>query len=218
MLITSVQYTAAMIKAFILDLDNTIYPVRSIGYDLFSHMLELFDEYKDQLSELDMERAKNDLMAKPFQLVADKNHFPKELKDRGIELLRNLTYDKPMKTFDEYEFVRSLPFEKFLVTTGFEKLQWSKVKMLGIGNDFKKIYIVDPDKSELTKKDIFEQIMVEFNYQHSELLVIGDDPESEIRHAKTVGIKTFLYDPENNHPDAEADVKARSFKELTALL
>jgi hypothetical protein len=33
-----------------------------------------------------------------------------------------------------------------------------------------------------------------------------------------VGIKTFLYDPENNHPNAEADVKARSFKELTTLL
>jgi len=207
-----------MIKAFILDLDNTIYPVRSIGDELFSHLLNLFEEYKDKVSQQDLDGAKNDIMSKPFQLVADKYHFPKELKDKGIALLRNLTYDKPMKAFDEYAFVRSLPFEKFLVTTGFEKLQWSKVKMLGIGNDFKKIYIVDPDKSAMTKKDIFEQIMKEFNYQPEELLVIGDDPESEIKHAKTLGIKTFLYDPENNHPHAEADLKAKSFKEVTTLL
>jgi putative hydrolase of the HAD superfamily len=33
-------------------------------------------------------------------------------------------------------------------------------------------------------------------------LVIGDDPESEIKAAKALGIDTFLFDPDNKYPDA----------------
>lgn len=203
-----------MIKALILDLDNTIYPVRSISDELFAPLFELFEQYKDQVGQPELDAAENDLLSKPFQQVADKHHFPKELKEKGVELLRNLTYDKPMQAFEEYAYVRSLPADKFLVTSGFMKLQQSKIKMLGVENDFKKVVIVDPDTSDKNKKDIFQEIMQEFGYQPEELLVVGDDPESEIKHGAALGIRTFLYDPENNYPDASADVKAKSFKEL----
>ena len=207
-----------MIRAFILDMDNTIYPVKSIGYKLFAPLFELMDQYKDQVGEDELKQAKEEVMSKPLQGVADKHHFPKELKDKCVQMLSNLTYDEPMQPFDEYEYVRSLPFDKFLVTAGFMKMQQKKVEMLGLSNDFKKIYIIDPETTDKTKKDIFEEIAKEFNYKPEELLVIGDDADSEIKYGKMLGMKTFLYDPENNYPDAPADVKAKSFEELRLVI
>jgi|GEM_PF-4442026 len=45
-----------------------------------------------------------------------------------------------------------------------------------------------------------------------EVLVIGDDPDSEIKAAFELGIEAFLYDPHNKHPSAEATYKARNLK------
>ena len=60
--------------------------------------------------------------------------------------------------------IQAIPLDKFLVTTGFIKLQMSKVKMLGIEEDFKEIHIVDPEVKDKTKKDVFE-IMEKYRYK-----------------------------------------------------
>jgi putative hydrolase of the HAD superfamily len=52
-------------KTVILDLDNTIYPVHSIGNELFYTLFKLIEEsgeYNGNLQEI-----KNDIMRRPFQ-------------------------------------------------------------------------------------------------------------------------------------------------------
>ncbi len=203
-----------MKRALIFDLDNTIYPVSSISENLFDQLFTLMTENQGEMDLESLLAAKEELTRKPYHLVADKYNFSEDLKNRGIDLLKNMAYEKPMQPFEEYFHIKYIPIKKYLVTTGFTKLQLSKVKMLGIENDFMEIHIVDPEISEQTKKDVFASIMERHNYLPEEVLVIGDDPESEIKAAIELGIDTFLFDPENKHPDVLVNVRSAYLKEV----
>ncbi|WP_374164591.1 HAD family hydrolase [Arcticibacter sp. MXS-1] len=206
-----------MKQALILDLDNTIYPVRSIGEELFAPLFELMNKHKGDISKEDFEQAREDIMRRPFQKVAQDYHFSNELTQQGLELLRNATYEGPMAPFPDYQTIKSIRAEKFLVTTGFLKLQSSKVDKLGIRNDFREIYIIDPDTTEKTKKDIFADILEKYGLQAEEVLVVGDDPESEIEAAAALRIDSFLYDPEERSTGARSTYRGRDFQQLLSL-
>ncbi|WPV01673.1 HAD family hydrolase [Mucilaginibacter sp. cycad4] len=207
-----------MKKAIILDLDNTIYPVSSIADHLFNELFSFLDLHIAGEGIEHINRAKEDLKRIPYQKVADKYQFGETVRSKGLELLTNIEYNLPMQPFDDYKQIRETNVTKFLVTTGFTKLQWSKVKMLDIEADFEAIHIVDPELSSLTKKDIFASILEQYNYQPKDVLVIGDDPESEIKAASELGIDTFLYDPENKHPNAQVTHRSQNLKDATAFI
>ena len=67
------------------------------------------------------------------------------------------------------------------MTSGFTKLQLSKIEQLGIKNDFKEFFIVDPINFDLTKKDVFNKIIEQYDFVAKEVLVVGDDINSEIK-------------------------------------
>jgi putative hydrolase of the HAD superfamily len=122
-----------------------------------------------------------------------------------------------MQPYEEYKYISETKTDKYLVTTGFTKLQWSKIKLLGIENDFKGIYIVDPQVSPETKKDIFRMIMNSNNYQPANLLIIVYDPESEIKAAAALGLDTFLFDPDGRHQGAQATHSSKNLKDAVAI-
>jgi putative hydrolase of the HAD superfamily len=203
-------------KAIILDLDNTIYPVTSIGNKLFASLLKLIQESKDHDRFFD--EIKKDIMRRPFQVVAAAFNFSTALTQEGIDLLKELTYDEAMLPFEDYVYTKNLLCKKYLVTTGFQKLQQSKIAALGIENDFEEINIVDPLTSTRTKKDVFADIIFRNNYDISEVLVVGDDMHSEIKAAQELGIDTVLYDKFNLYPDRGSQQSITNFSELKHLL
>ena len=203
-------------KAFIYDLDNTIYAVATIGDELFASLFKLIRESGAFTGSFD--KIRDDIMRKPFQVVAQKYHFSEALTREGTRLLEDLSYEGPIQPFGDYPEIKNIPGDRFLVTTGFRKLQASKIRGMGIEPDFKEVRVVDPSTSEKTKKDIFADIMARHGYRPAEVLVIGDDPESEIKAARELGIDTVLYDKENRHPNAIATHKISDFKELRLLV
>lgn len=214
-------YFNRMKKALILDLDNTIYPVSSISENLFGALFDVLDQRAGIINVDDsnkVEKIKDEMTRRPFQHIADEFNLDKGVRDQMVDILRNMAYTQPMKPYDDYQHVRSILLDKFLVTTGFSKLQWSKVKMLGIEDDFRHIHIVDPDVSPKTKKDVFAEIMQTHNYTPGDLLVIGDDPESEIKAAKALNIDTFLYDPANKHPNVEVTYRSHNLQDVLKLI
>src|ERR1700744_1719519 len=130
-----------MKRALILDLDNTIYPVSSISDHLFKKLFDLIDRESPDVDPGKIEKAKDELTRKHFQSVADQFNFSPELRNMGIQLLQDMTYDLPMQPFTEYGDIKSLPHLKFLVTAGFHKLQWSKIKQLAIEGDFIEVHV-----------------------------------------------------------------------------
>jgi putative hydrolase of the HAD superfamily len=207
-----------MIRALILDLDNTIYPAASISEKLFSSLFDLMNKYKEQIGDEELEKAKEELSKKPFQKIAESYNFPDELKEKGTALLRELTYNGPIKAFDDYQYVKPLPFDKFLVTMGFTKMQQCKIDLLELDKDFKETIVNDPDKTDNTKKEVFEKLLKDYGYQAEDVLSIGDDPESEITSAHKLGMPSVLYDPKDEFPADAATYKIRNFEELQGII
>jgi putative hydrolase of the HAD superfamily len=198
------------IKAIIYDLDNTIFPVSAIGEKLFGSVFNLIAESGQHNDNLDA--IKYAIMRTPFRIVAARNNFSNELTQKAIELQETLTFDEPIDAFEDYPEIHNIDAERFLVTTGFKNMQLSKINQLGIAQDFKEVHVVNPVVS--SKKEVFAGIMERYNYAAAEVLVVGDDPESEIKAAKDLGIATVLYDKMNNFNAAEADFKIANFKDL----
>jgi len=179
-------------KAIIVDLDNTIYLVSSIGERLFKPLFQLITESGDYKGDFD--KLRSEIMRTPFQKVADAFSFGARLKAAGIKLLQETTYDDEMVPVESYNYIRDLPCKKFLVTTGFTKMQNSKIRQLNLRKDFDKIFVIDPSLTTLTKKDIFEKILTDYDYKAEDVLVVGDDINSEIKAAQELGIDAVLYD------------------------
>jgi len=197
-------------KAIIYDLDNTIFPVSSIGEKLFG---SLFDAIAESGQHNDsMDAIKYAIMRTPFRIVAQRHNFSDELTQKGIDIQETIDYKDEMNTFEDYPEIKNIPGERFLVTTGFKTMQLSKIRQLGISYDFKEIHVVNP--VETTKKDVFADILKRYNYQPDEVLVVGDDPESEIAAAKALGIPTVLYDKNDMQDASAADFKIEHFAQL----
>jgi putative hydrolase of the HAD superfamily len=128
--------------------------------------------------------------------------------------LKDLAYNGKIEPFEDYQAVRKLPVDKFLVTTGFLKLQQSKIEGMKIAGDFKEIHIVDPLTSFTTKKDVFADIIQRHGYDKSEVLILGDDLHSEIKAAQELGIEAILYDGLKLHTDDTTVKRIESFDAL----
>ncbi|NEW83148.1 MAG: HAD hydrolase-like protein [Mariniphaga sp.] len=189
-----------------------MYPVSSIGDKLFKSLFQLIVKNGEYTGDFD--EIKGEIMRRPFQFVADDFSFSENLKSECLKLFLNLTYDEHMEPFEDYKYVRQLPCIKFLVTTGFTKLQNSKILQLNIENDFLEIFIIDPIQSKLTKKDIFQKLLIDYRLKVHEVLVVGDDLNSEIKAANDIGIDAILYDRESEHAGIENQNTISSFKDL----
>ena len=199
-----------------IDLDNTIYPVSSIGDALFQPILELIGNEPSLINN--MEAIKMDMMRRPFQKVAKDFNFSKSLTQEVLDQLAETVCTGPMHTFDDYDQLRSLSQIKFLITTGFTKMQRSKVHLLQIEDDFKEIHIVDPQQSRLTKKDVFLDLMNRYELSKASILVIGDDPNSELKAASELNLDTVLFDRIGRYPSYSDSPRITHYKELKAFL
>jgi len=200
-------------KAIIFDLDNTIYAVSSIADQLFAPLFKLLKESGEV--ENNFEEIKRDLMRKPFQLVARKYGLTEGLTQKGTHLLQNMTYEGEIRPFDDYRLVRALPVEKFLVTTGFLQLQQSKIERMGIRQDFREVHIVDIESG--TKKEVFAALLQRHHLRPSDVLVVGDDPDSEIKAAQELDLAAVLYDKAGLYPDASIP-RISDYRQLSAYL
>ena len=199
-------------KALILDLDNTIYPVSSIGDKLFAPLFDLIKS--DEHVSDQFEQIRKEVMRRPFQLVANEFNFSKELTDKGTELLKNITYNGTIEPFDDYKLIRDLKIDKYLVTTGFKKMQQSKVEAMQLQTDFREIHIIDPSTSDKVKKDLFTDIISRHHYNKADVLIVGDDLNSEIKAGKELGVDAVLYDKLNMYKEEKSVTRITDFAEL----
>jgi putative hydrolase of the HAD superfamily len=205
-----------MKKAIIFDLDNTIYPVPQIGAKLFAPVFELLETEGRSAPEL--EKIKDEIMRTPFQKVAKDHHFSEELISKSIDILKDLAYNGAIEPFADFEYVRSLPVDKFLVTTGFTKMQQSKVDTLELAKDFKEIHIIDPTISNKVKKDVFADIIQRYEYDKEDVMVVGDDVNSEIKAAQELGVEAVWYDKYSRYEEKEGVKKISDYRKLVERL
>lgn len=207
-----------MKQALILDLDDTIFSTQSIDKKIVAPFFETLKESNSVLSKEVFQEAEQALWHTPFHVVAEKYNFTEEMIEKSLAVLETVTSSLNIKPFADYSFLKNLEINQFLVTTGITPYQQNKIESLGIQNDFVAIYIDDPMMESGGKRRLFQQIMEQFSYQASELLVIGDNPSSEIQAGKDLGIETVLIKRGGKSVPHTADFVIDSFIMLEGLL
>lgn len=203
-----------MKKAYFIDLDNTVYFTKPHVEVLLGPLYKLLAGQDLGISAEAFEKAKIEMMRTPFQKVAKLYRFKESAIASAVAYLEQDEVKVPLAVHNEYHYLKALSGLKFIITAGFERKQRSKMQMLGIADDFDGIFVVDATKTTGSKKDAFVEVMQKYNLGADDILVVGDDPESEIRFGLELGIATFLYDPAGHFPDAATTYRSTTLKDI----
>jgi len=171
-----------MVKALIFDLDSCLAAANEVGEYLFAPAFNAIrSANNDHVPEHQLKAAFADCWRFPFDFIADKYEFSPAMRSAGFDAFRQIEVRQPMYGYGDLDVLAGLPAKLFLVTSGFRRLQESKIKALGIAHLFTEIRIDAIDEPEPQGKlQAFEAIVRKYQLSPAEVLVIGDNPDSEI--------------------------------------
>jgi putative hydrolase of the HAD superfamily len=181
-----------MTKAIIFDLDNCLSAADEPGQQLFAPAFAAITRASQGTHvEGVLPQAFADMWRLPFDFVAEKYGFTAVMRAAGWDILSYLEVTTPMHGYGDLEVLKELPGRLFLVTSGFRRLQESKIRALGIASVFTAIEVDAIDEpGHRGKQQIFEHILHACQLQPQHVLVVGDNPESEIGAGCRLGIRT----------------------------
>jgi len=182
-----------MIKALIFDLDSCLVAADEVGETLFAPAFQAIHSANDgHVSEDRLHAAFADCWRFPFDFIADKYGFSPAMRSAGFAAFSQIEVRQPMCGYGDLAVLAEISAKLFLVTSGFRRLQESKIKALGIAHFFTEIHIDAIDESyPKGKLQAFEAIMKTRQLAPREVLVVGDNPESEIAAGNKLGMITI---------------------------
>jgi len=179
-------------KAAIFDLDNCLSAADEPGTTLFEPAFEAIHRANDgRLNERELQAAFSDCWRHALDFVARKHGFSEAMLVAGWEVFRRVEVTSPMRGYGDLHTLKELNLMRFLVTSGFRRLQESKIRALGINDWFITIYvdaIDEPDRKG--KQHIFSEILARHRLRPENVLVVGDNADSEIEAGHRLGIET----------------------------
>jgi putative hydrolase of the HAD superfamily len=180
------------IKALIFDLDNCLSPADAMGADFYRPAFEAIRAANEgSLSDAVLDQAFADMWRHPYDAVCALHGFNETMAAAGWAVFTRLEVCGPMPGYPDLALLDAMPRPLFLVTSGFARLQASKIRSLGLGPKFDAVFIDAIDAPERRGKGgIFAAIAAEHGFHHGEVCVIGDSPLSEIEAGKRLGMQT----------------------------
>jgi len=181
-----------MIKAIIFDLDNCLAAADEPGQMLLDPTFDAIRRANHgTLSEETLERALTDCWHHSLDWVARTYGFSEEMRTAGSTAGACAQVVVPMRGYPDIGVLRRLRATLFLVTTGFRRLQESKVHNLAVRSLFERVYIDAIDEPDRRGKEaIFAHILRAYSLEPDEVLVVCDDADSEIAAGNRLGIPT----------------------------
>lgn len=135
-----------MTKAIIFDLDSCLSPADEPGQQLFAPAFDAITNANQGSHRPSvLQDAFVDMWRLPFDFVAEKYRFTPDMKAAGWEVLSRLEVTTPMSGYGDLAVLKELPVLKFVVTSGFRRLQDSKTPPCCFRHDF--IYLRDAAQS-----------------------------------------------------------------------
>ena len=181
-----------MTKALIFDLDNCLAAADEVGEGLYKPAFEAMRQAnRGTVSDDALEEAFADIWRHPLDWVMAKYGFSEAMREAGWRVFVSMEVCRPMHGYGDLAILAELPAQRFLVTSGFRKLQESKIKALNLAPLFTALYVDAIDEPErLGKRGLFEQILKENELSPAEVLIVGDNADSEIEAGNRLGIPT----------------------------
>lgn len=209
-----------MIKAIIFDLDNCIFDTSSMGGRAISGVKDALNA--SNLSEQTKVEIGIRLKTDPLDDVIKRFTVPENVGEQMRQAYRDsdLPSDIPASTYGDEGAIKDLPVLKILVTSGYFKFQTAKINRLNIKDLFDEIIIdlLDIPAERKGKAFIFKEILEKYKLETDEVLVVGDNPRSELGAAKELGIKTVQTLRPNVLRWNQADIHITSLYELKDLI
>ena len=124
-----------------------------------------------------------------------------------------------MRGYGDLALLPSLGEQRFLVTSGFRRLQESKVRALAIEGAFDAIVVDAVDEAGRRGKErIFVDLMHEYSLGRDDVLVVGDNAESELAAAARLGVRSAQLIRPGVTPADAVTIHLRDLAELRAWL
>lgn len=208
-----------MITAIIFDLDNCLSPARQAG-DLFQPAFDAIAAANGgTLSDAALAEAIEDTWKHSLDVVAAMHGFTPQMLSAGWNVLCAITVPGSMRGYPDIDLLPRLPATRFLVTAGFRRLQESKIDALGIRHLFTAVHVDAIDEpGRQGKQALFANILRDHRLRTEEVLVVGDNPDSEIAAGNRLGIRTVQTLRPGVVRHASATHHVTSLGELSALM
>lgn len=182
-----------MIKAIIFDLDSCLAAANEVGDELLAPAFSAIRAANDgTVSEPALRAAFAECWRCAFDFVAEKYGFTAAMRAAGWAAYARTEVNVPMYGYGDLPVLQELPVQRFLVTSGFRRLQASKVRALGFADWFADIQIDAIDEpARKGKYGIFQELLATHCLRPEEVLVVGDNPDSEIAAGNRLGMQTI---------------------------
>jgi len=206
-------------KAIIFDLDSCLSAADEPGAGIFQPAFAaIIQANHGSHTQAALDAAFTDMWRLPYDFVARKHGFSAEMFAAGWRALAQVEVATPMTGYGDLDALKELPVARFLVTSGFRRLQESKIKALGIASWFTAICVDAIDEpGHRGKQSIFEDLLRTHRLRPSEVMIVGDNPDSELAAGDRLGIRT-VQTLRPGVPVAQATYHIHSLHELRELL
>jgi FMN phosphatase YigB (HAD superfamily) len=183
---------SSLVRAIIFDLDNCLAAADEVGVQLFEPVFAAVSDANDgALTSSELDAAFRDCWIHAFDFVAARYAFTPRMRAAGWEAFRRLEVSTPMLGYGDLALLPVLGERRFLVTSGFRRLQESKLRALGIEACFDAVVVDALDEpARRGKERIFRDLMTQFCLDASDVLVVGDNAESELAAAARLGLRS----------------------------
>ena len=207
-------------KVIIFDLDNCLCPASAVGPDFFEPAFDAVRAAnRGVLSDADLERAFAECWYTAFDAVALQFGFGKAMVDAGHAAFARLEVTSSLAGYADLPIVREPPGRRYLVTSGFRKLQESRIRALGIATWFDNVFVDAIDEPDHPgKQNIFEAILTQGSWCADEVMVVGDNPRSELAAGRRLGMVTVQILGPGVSTCADVDHHVARLEELRPLL
>lgn len=223
-----------MIKAVLIDIDDTIFDFEKCSKNAFKNTLKKLDlSYKEKdflyfnevndilwnkqklgkinINEVFIERSI--MMSKYFELDIEKEIF----NDLFVEFL----YDEDEMVDDIEDLLSYLSnkYQIYAASNGIYDMQINRLKKSNLDKYFKDIFVSDKMGYEKPDKRFFEKIMNITKYSNKNLIMIGDSIKSDIIGAKNSGIKSIYFNKGNKKiSDKDFTYQVKKLSEIKKIL
>jgi len=206
--------------AVIYDLDETILPASAVPDDTFNSLFEAIRNANDgTLDEDKLEEALKAMRRLSVDVVAADYGFSDAMNEAAKDALLHTKYELELSTYDDFPVIRTIPGKRYLVTTGVPNLQQAKVDSLFTQDDFDGVFVDDIyQESRVGKKGLFKQIAEDAGISATQVWIVGDNPNAEIKAGNELGMNTVHIARPGVKPSNLAKYQVQTFEELKTLI
>jgi len=205
--------------AIIFDLDNCLAAADEPGEELLEPVFAAVRNVNGSLSDAALDRAFHDCWFHAFDWVARRHGFTDAMRRAGWEVFREIEVRTPMRGYGDLDVLPVLGDVRFLVTSGFRRLQESKVRALGVAPAFREVIVDAVDEpSRAGKEAIFSHLMARHELAREDVLVVGDNVESELAAARRLGVRSVQTLRPGVMPAPDVRLRVANLRELEGLV